>query len=317
MREGVPTFGDAVSAFLADLSLKGRSPRTRMAYGYLLKRLPVDESLALLTPAYVRNLIDVEIRAGRELATAGLLKTALGSLSTFCISQGWMLESPTKGISIGKGKEKPHRYLSAEEVKRVYEACLTDEMRLTVRLLMLGLRAAELLSLRWQDVNGDVLTVAFAKGGKVRRVVLDQETVRLLGAAGNQRAVVSTRSEVKHAVGGKTLAATGQVPRSPPDSLRRRTPPAAPTDDRILPLSYQALRLRLQTIGKRARVPGVRPHLFRHSMAVLSLKRGMEVTHLATLLGHADVQMITKVYARSIMEDAALDASRKLGGLLD
>ena len=274
MREGVPTFGDAVSAFLADLSLKGRSPRTRMAYGYLLKRLPVDESLALLTPAYCRALIDVEIRAGKELATAGLLKTALGSLSTFCISQGWMLESPTKGISIGKGKEKPHRYFTAEEVNRVYDACLTDEMRLVIRLLMLGLRAAELLSLRWQDVNGDVLTVAFAKGGRVRRVVLD----------------------------GSTLALLSGVPR---------------TDPRILPFSYQALRLRLQTIGKRARVPGVRPHLFRHSMAVLSLKRGMEITHLATLLGHRDDKQIRATYARSIMEDAALDASRKLGGLLD
>lgn len=295
MREGVPTFGDAVSAFLADLSLKGRSPRTRMAYGYLLKRLPVDESLALLTPAYCRNLIDVEIRAGRELATAGLLKTALGSLSTFCIAQGWMLESPTKGISIGKGREKPHRYLSADEVKRVYGACQTDEMRLVIRLLMLGLRAAELLSLRWQDVDGDVLTVAFAKGGKVRRVVLDQETVRLLA------------QQLKAPALGREGANNGN-PLS--TSLGR-------TDDRILPLSYQALRLRLQTIGKRARVPGVRPHLFRHSMAVLSLKKGMEVTHLATLLGHRDDKMIRATYARSIMEDAALDASRKLGGLLD
>lgn len=274
MREGAPLFGEAIAAFLADLSLRGRSNRTRMAYGYMLKRLPPTDSLATLTPAYCRHLIDVEIQAGREMATASLLKTALGSFSTFCVQQGWMLESPTRTISIGKGKEKPHRYLSPDEVRRVYEACQSDEMRLVIRLLMLGLRAAELLSLRWQDVSGDVLTVAFAKGGKVRRVVLDGPTVALLAAVER-------------------------------------------TDPRILPFSYQALRLRLQTIGKRARVPGVRPHLFRHSMAVLSLKRGMEVTHLATLMGHRDTKLITRVYARSIMEDAALDASRRLGGLLD
>lgn len=174
MREGCPSPDQALDAFLDDLLIAGRSPATIGTYRSLLK--PV-RNLSALSPPVCRELVADAIRT-KSRATAHTLWAALGSFGKWHVQHGYMIKSPMADIPSPHVPEKPHRFLTRDEVQRLWHACRNDQERLIIRLLLTGLRANELLSCQR---SGDVLTV-IGKGSKPRRVPIDQETVRLFAA---------------------------------------------------------------------------------------------------------------------------------------
>lgn len=81
------------------------------------------------------------------------------------------------------------------------------------------------------------------------------------------------------------------------------------TDARILPISTQAVRGRLQRLGRRARVPNVHPHRFRHTWAVSWLLETNDAHTLQTLGGWANDNMV-RHYARTALQRSALKKAR-------
>ncbi len=130
-----------------------------------------------------------------------------------------------------------------------------------------GLRAGEILSLTWADID---LTRGIARV----RGKYDKERVVLLGP-----------------IGASALEALAQSVRPRPY-------------DRVVPITYQALYKRVKALARRAGLDEarVRPHVLRHTFATEALRRGVNLAVLQRLLGHSDIK-VTQRYLHLVTDD--------------
>lgn len=175
MREGAPSLSDALDAFLEDVAIRRASGTVRV-YEIRLRCLRTHDWP--LTASVCRQLVAEQLKI-LSPASVGLFVGALMAFSRFCREQGWILDDPTHKLPYPKPPLKPHRYLSESEVGKLEAACLDDTERLTLILLRTGLRAAELLSIKREDID-DGLILVKGKGSRYRYVPLPAEAVPLL-----------------------------------------------------------------------------------------------------------------------------------------
>jgi len=130
-----------------------------------------------------------------------------------------------------------------------------------------GLRAGEILSLTWGDVD------------------LDRGVVRVRGKYGKERLAL---------LGPYGLSALEEA------YYQLRPRPR----DRVVPISYQALYKRVKALAERAGLDPsrVRPHVLRHTFATEALRRGVSLPALQRMLGHSDIK-VTQRYLHLVTED--------------
>lgn len=169
MREGMPPLSVAIDLWLDDLLLAGKAQSTAKGYRSSVR------NLVAFTPEGCRDVI----RPYVGKSTACTVWAALRSFSGYAVDQGWVAESPMLRVPRPKKRQKAHRFLTRQEIAKVWHACQSDQQRLVIRLLLTGLRASELLSIRKRDIHDGVVSVV-GKGQKQRLVSLDAETLRLI-----------------------------------------------------------------------------------------------------------------------------------------
>ena len=180
-------------------------------------------------------------------------------------------QQPIKRLRIGDHKQ---RFLSSEEIEALMKHCQRSthpHLYVFVKLLLLtGARKGEGISMRWCDIDFDkrVWTVPRSKNGRSRRIVLNDDAVAVLLAAGR----VSERFGLE--VGGD--AAVFQNPRT----------------QRPYHSFYAAFHKARDAAG----LTDVRIHDLRHTFASLLVNRGVSLYEVQTLLGHSSIQM-TQRYA--------------------
>ena len=94
-------------------------------------------------------------------------------------------ETPTKKVQLQKFDNKRLRFLTRDEAKRLLDALhVKSEQLYNISLLSLhtGLRAGEIFSLTWQEVDFDneTLTIKDSKSGKTRYAYLTSDTYDML-----------------------------------------------------------------------------------------------------------------------------------------
>lgn len=155
--------------------------------------------------------------------------------------------------------------LDAEELKKVISSCRkVRDKALVMFLADTGVRRAELLAIRWEDVDmqtGAVL-VARGKGGKFRTVFVGAKTRRVL--------------------------------------LKYRRDSSS-KEGRIFPLTVNGLGSLLNRVGEKAGMK-VTAHSLRRTFATLALRSGMSIAHVSALLGHSSLEM-TRHYIRLLVDD--------------
>ncbi len=159
--------------------------------------------------------------------------------------------------------------LKWDEVMRLVEASRDITDALIVSLLAeTGLRASELLNLRYADID------------------IGRGEVRVIGKYGKERIVFL--GPLSRAILLSIIERGMHRPR-----------------DLVIDMSYQALYKRLKSLAKRAGLDPkrVRPHVLRHTFATEALRRGMSLPVLQKLLGHSDIK-ITELYLHMNLEDA-------------
>ena len=177
----VPTFGEFVAG-PGRVCLDRCKPSTQKSERWALKArlLPAFGSLPLnrITLAGVTRWFDeYSLTApGGANHVLGLLRRILNH----AIACGHIQTNPARGVKPNP-RPKLTRFLSHDEVRRLHRALdhfaatqpsRAQQVDIIRLLLMTGCRKSEIVTLRWQDVDGDTLDLADAKSGP-RRVFLN------------------------------------------------------------------------------------------------------------------------------------------------
>ena len=177
-----------------------------------------------------------------------------------------------------KGNYLP-KYIKADDMREILKTPENERNRLILQILYrCGLRVGELVHLKIGDINLDEreLFVRKGKGNKQRVVILDDVISGLLSLY-----------------------------------LRDSTPEDY---DRYLfqsshggHLTTRSIQYIVEKCGKKAGLTQkITPHMFRHSLAVHSIKAGMNIRSVQKRLGHSSLKT-TMIYLDLTMEDVRDD----------
>ena len=284
----VPPFRDfAMDDWKATAGVRWRTSRRKLVERYLENQfLPAFGTLRL---DRIRRL-DVErwFDAYSKTAPGGanLALQLLRQILNAAVDARLIPTNPTDGIRRNP-RPKFTRFLSTDEIDRLHRALdrLVNERPFRrrqadiIRLLLLtGCRKGEIARLKWSEVDGDVLRLAETKTGS--------RTVWLSEAA---RAILDRQAR----------SGSRYVFPSPKD-------PAKPCT-RDVELWYLA--------RKAAGIEDVRLHDLRHTVASQAVARGVALSTVARMLGHADPTMTLR-YAHVGDRDVQAAAER-IGNIIE
>lgn len=176
--------------------------------------------------------------------------------------------------------------LTKDDVKKLLAACEYErDKALLLFMLDTGARCAETAAVNVGDVDTrtGAVTITQGKGQKGRTVFIGPQTRRALTR------YLLTRDDLSDEAPLWTSRRPGFV------------------GDR---LTHWGVMLAIRHIGELAGVH-VHPHKLRRTMAVWSLRAGMDIARLAALLGHSDLHTIHKYLA--LVDDDLRDAHREHG----
>ncbi len=214
---------------------------------------------------HLQALVDAFREEGREPATLALERALVRALFNHAkTSWNWAAPSsnPAAGLKLPAIDNARDRVMSLEEEFRIDEAlkgCRNKLVGPTLALLWeTGMRSSETLKhVRWSNVNweADIIKLDDSKNGQ-RDVPLSPAAVRAL------RQLEALRSDQ--------------------------------TDDRIVDISYEALKASWELICKRADVTELRLHDFRHTAATrLALATG-NIFLVMALTGHKTLSQVRR-----------------------
>ena len=263
----------AMDEFLSQLRASGASERTIRSY-----RAAIMDLISIIGNKKVSELDEKDIQLWRlERLRKGFKRgrgnsrssqTTLYYYSLFIRS---FIRWLGRDIGMGSFKKSPRRLVETLRVQEIYRLINASkdilDLLIVSLLLETGLRALELLSIRWEDVDLETreIYVRNAKYGEERVVFI------------------------------------GDLSRRALEDWRRYNTQG---EGRVVPITYTALYKRLKKLAARAGIDPrkVRPHIMRHTFATESLKRGLPLPALQKILGHRDIKT-TQVYLHMLKED--------------
>ena len=222
----------------------------------------------------------------------------IGSAYNLAMEQKLVSKNPTQGCALPKVEHKEMRTLTTDQLSAFFqEARDSGVFALYYIDLTTGLRRGELLGLKWSDID-------LEKG--------DLRVQRQIGRINGK--IIEMPLKTKNAYRTLPLSADAI------DVLvqqRRKTGNSewvfpSPSGG---PMSPDSVLHMLHRVLKRAGLPKVRFHDLRHTFATLSLKSGVDVKTLSSMLGHysAGFTLNTYTHATAQMKQDAADA---IGGVI-
>ena len=219
-------------------------------------------------------------------APAGANRTldVLRQIFNHAIACGYVPTNPTLGVRRNR-RPKPIRFLSRAEIDRLHEALdghrgrgSGEQQAEIIRLLLLtGCRKAEIVHLRWSEVDGDIMHLTDSKTGP-RTVVLNAQA----------RAVLARQPRTGSPYVFPALT----------DSSRSRS------DELSL----------WRKVRQEAGIEDVRLHDLRHTFASHAVMQSVPLPVVARLLGHSQARMTLR-YAH-VCDRAAEAAAERIGGAI-
>jgi integrase len=264
---------EATEQWLATRTL---SFRTRELYDWLVARY-----FGPIADRDVRELTTEDVARWLPPGSSGAKAyRLLAAVLRWCVAEGFLGRSPCvlRGAGIEHAPERPA--LSVDEVEALAEAM--EPYGLAVRLAAwCHLRRGEVLGLRWEDVDGDTLTV--------------------------RRAVVRTMAGKHVEVAPKTAAGRRTVVVPP-----HLVPLLTGTEGRVIPLSVPQLTHRW-TRARQAVGIDAHFHDLRHAGLTWTAATGATVAELMARAGHASPAAAMRYQHATRDRDRALAAA--LGSL--
>jgi integrase len=227
----------------------------------------------------------------------------------FAVRQGYLGRNPAELVDPPSPHKKTMRTLTPYEVEALFDmAAGSYYYPVIYTAVSTGLRQAELLGLRWRDIDLDMLSISVSQVLYKRQGVCQFKEPK---TQHSRRRVAMTPK----------LAYYLREYRAERESLYQRLGKPLNLDDLVFtsidnePLNASVIAHNFHKIAIRAGLTGVRFHDLRHTFASLMLLRGAKPKVISEALGHASVAFTMDTYSH-IIEGMQEDAMALLDEVL-
>lgn len=286
------------------------APRTQIQYRCALTRhiLPElgDLRLVDLGPEHLQAYQRRKLAEGLSPVTVGNHRVALSSALADAVAWGLLAQNVVALVRRPRVARQRISPLSAEQARVALEAVHGLEAEsLLATALYLGLRRAEILGVRWDDLNLERgLVRVWDTVAHVGRAVVAQQTKtpassRLLSLPGGLVPYLEAQRQRQAALrqaAGARWQETGYVW----------------TTARGTPLSPEYASRLLQRARRQRPLPYVTLRQARHGHASLLFEAGADLKHISEALGHRSIRTTADIYTHLL-----LASSSELAALID
>ena len=227
----------------------------------------------------------------------------------YAVRQGYLGRNPCELVDSPSWTGKKMRTLKPEEVGILLETAEGNYFYpVFYTAVSSGLRQAELLGLRWRDIDLDMLSISVSQVLYKRRGVCVFKEPK---TEHSRRRVAMTPK----------LASYLRAYRAEREAFHREMESPLTLDDLVFPsiegkpLDPCVLSHNFSKIAKKAGLEDVHFHTLRHTFASLMLNRGAKPKVISEALGHASVSFTMDVYSH-IIEGMQEEAMALLDGVL-
>ena len=280
-----------VELYLLRCEVEGKSPRTVSAYRWVLSRFlqALEEDNA---PIIAADLESAHVYA--YLARSTHLRTEsrhryfreVRCFFSWLVEAGYLERTPFRGMRNVRMPQRIVQPFSVQDVTTLLAACegplVARDRALVMTLLDTGARCSEVIQLDLEDLDleGHRLRILHAKGNKQRVVPF----------AGTCRATLAAYLEARGTTPGALFVTSNGHGVLRPE----------------IPLGVNGLKQVLRRLGRRAGVPKVHAHRFRHTFATWAIQHDARELDVQYLLGHSSPDMVRRYSSSYRSEQAAL-----------
>ena len=235
-----------------------------------------------ISSALVRGYFSSVSERGVASATVHAHARGTRAFLRFLNEEGYI--SAPINIKMPRVEQKKMRVLSPDELDQILKVCKKPRDKALILFLVdSGMRRSEARSLNWIDIDipSGVVNIRRSKSKRARSVFIGVKT---------RRALLRYRRSISH---------------EDNDPLFQTQ-----TGTRLTPSGFRQV---IRRISEKSGIP-FSAHDLRRTFATLSLKAGMNVLHLQSLLGHSSLEM-TRRYVQMVEDD--LQESHKEYGPID
>jgi site-specific recombinase XerD len=297
------TLSRAIEGYFIAAHARRLSPATLADYDNTFRKLEEflgrDPPLCTITPGDIRAFLGSMY--GMSAKTLLNYHTGLSALWTWAVKEGIVDEHIMRDVDRPRPEKREIVPYTQRDLQAIMAACdrtgayirpgtrksnhsrpTADRDRAIVLLLVdTGMRASELCDLRIRDLD------------------IQNHRVRVMGKGRKER-LLPISARTSQAIWRYLATRDGKRDNSFLFATRTEGP-----------LERNNLRNTLKRIGKRAGVPGVTLHRFRHTFAIAFLRNNGHIMALQRLLGHSTMDMVTHylAIAQADIETAHHEAS--------
>lgn len=285
-----------INYFLATKKLEGLSPETIKNYRYILCKLYkyLNKPVTCITTGDIKMMMYKE----SENKTAASMNTFMTPIRLFfkwLQNEEFIIKDPCANIKPMKEPKREKKPLNEEQVEMLRDCMLSRRDRAVLEFfLSTGCRVGEVGNVKVKDIDFQNKTLlVIGKGNKERRVYFTERC---------KRAIINYLKErEENGIVSEYLFCSSKAPKN----RKINTEPYPKLNNR----GYQVIVDKMQ---KMANIEmRITPHTFRHTFATFSLRSGMKPEIIQQILGHNDVGLTLRIYARVAQTDVE-HAYRKL-----
>lgn len=265
-----------INYFLATKKLEGLSPRTLRNYEYILRKLQNTfyKPVSTITTADIKMLMYAEAEK-KSPSSMNTFMTPIKLFFKWLQNEEFIIKDPCASIKPVKEPKRMRKPLTEEQVEALRDCILTRREKAILEFfLSTGCRLSEALNVKIKelDFNNKTLLV-IGKGNKERKVYFTERC---------KRALLNYLKDRKDNC--EYLFITDRKP-------------------------YRKLSTRgMEVIVNKMQIKSgldrnIHPHIFRHTFATHALRSGMKPEVIQQILGHEDVGITLKVYAKLAESD--------------
>ena len=260
-----------INYFLATKKLEGLSEATLKNYTYTLRKLEkfFNKPASTISTGDIKMFMYSE---GETKSPSGMntFMTPIRLFFKFLQNEEFIVKDPCASIKPVKEPKREKKPLNEEQVEMLRDCMLSKRDRAILEFfLSTGCRVAEVGNVKISDIDFNHRTLlVIGKGNKERRVYFTERC---------KRAMLNYLKE--RTDNSEYLFVSSKAPHA---KLNNR--------------GYQVIVKNMQRMANIEM--NITPHTFRHTFATAALRSGMRPEIIQEILGHSDVGITLKVYAK-------------------